>query len=210
MVTRIYVLVACLSVTASYLQRASRPEPTPPRASFTNFPVRVGAWSGSRAPELDQAVLDTLGVTEFVNRFYSRGDDLVHLYVGYYASQREGSTIHSPLNCLPGAGWIPTSTGRWRVPGTSDDVNRVVIQKGLDQQLVLYWYQSHGRVVASEYSSKMFLVFDAMRINRTDAALVRIIAPFRDADADPARSAEAAAAAFAQAVRPVLDPFLPR
>ena len=210
MVTRLYVLVACIAATAAYLQRTSRPEPTPPRASFTSFPIRVGEWTGTRAPEIDQTVLDALGVTEFVNRFYTHGDDLVHLYIGYYASQREGSTIHSPMNCLPGAGWIPTSTSEWRVPGTSADVNRVVIQKGLDQQLVLYWYQSHGRIVASEYRSKMFLVLDSIQLNRTDAALVRVIAPFREGAADPARSAEAAAAAFAQAVRPVLDPFLPR
>ena len=57
-----------------------------------------------------------------------------------------------------------------------------MIQKGLDRQLVLYWYQSHGRVVASEYWGKFYLVRDAVRMNRTDAALVRVIVPMAPND----------------------------
>ena len=112
----------------------------------------------------------------------------VGLYVGYHDSQRQGDTIHSPLNCLPGAGWQPLEQGRITVSvrdhGTARpapiEVNRVVIGKGLDRQLVLYWYQSHRRVVASEYWGKVYTVLDAMRYNRTDAAMVRVITPVRD------------------------------
>jgi EpsI family protein len=101
----------------------------------------------------------------------------VWLYVGYYGSQRTGSTYHSPKNCLPGAGWTFKSsepvTGV--IPGARRaTVNKVVIEKGFDRQLILYWYQDRGRVVASEYDAKAYLIWDALTKNRTDGALVRI------------------------------------
>jgi EpsI family protein len=85
-----------------------------------------------------------------------------------------------------------------------------VIQKGLDRQLVLYWYQSHGRVVASEYWSKFYLVTDAVRLNRTDGAIVRVIAPIAGDAADAEMQAERTARRFAQALFPHLEAFLPR
>ncbi len=103
-----------------------------------------------------------LGVDEYVNRIVSAApaNPTSSLYVGFYESQRQGDTIHSPLNCLPGAGWSRCRRRRRsrlrpsiRIASAERpiEVNRFVIQKGLDRQLVLYWYQSHGRVVASEY-----------------------------------------------------------
>jgi EpsI family protein len=215
MIARLYTLSACFAVTALALLHWTRGEATPARLSFTTFPAQISDWSGSRAPEFDAEVIGVLGVTEYVNRYYSRGDQIVHLYIGYYGSQREGSSIHSPMNCLPGAGWVPVSTARVAVPISSDpgsgtaDVNRVIIQKGLEKDLVLYWYQSHGRIIPSEYWSKWFLVVDSMRLHRTDAALVRVIAPYRDRDPAPERVAEATAGDFVRTMIPLLNRFLP-
>ena len=94
----------------------------------------------------------------------------VGLYAGYYRSQRQGDTIHSPQNCLPGAGWRPVSSATINLtsPGGSVPVNQYVIQKGLDQQVVLYWYQGRGRVVANEYANKALLMWDAATLQRTN------------------------------------------
>ena len=103
----------------------------------------------------------------------------VGIYIGYYASQRQGDTIHSPQNCLPGAGWHPVETGvgNLQADGRTVTVNEFVIQKGLDRQVVFYWYQGRGRVVANEYANKAFLMLDAARLHRTNGGLVRLIAP---------------------------------
>jgi EpsI family protein len=93
--------------------------------------------------------------------------------------------MHSPMNCLPAAGWQPLETGQATVAvpgGASIHANRYVIQKGLDQRLVYYWFQSHGRTVSSEYASKIFLVLDSLRLHRSDAALVRVITPIAGGD----------------------------
>lgn len=211
MTTRLLVVALCLAGASMVLARSSRSEAAPIRQSFASFPVQVAAWRGQRAPDFDAAIVRELGVDDYVNMiFEDPAGRPLSLYVGYYASQRHGDAIHSPANCLPGAGWQPVEAGRLTIDvGRPIEVNRWVIAKGDQRQLVLYWYQSHGRVVASEYASKVHLVFDAIRLNRTDAALVRVIQPIGHAAGDSPLTAEASAVAFARSLFPILDRFIP-
>jgi EpsI family protein len=147
-------------------------------------------------------------VDDYVNREYVNAAGIpVGLYVGYYASQRQGDTIHSPQNCLPGAGWQPVETGvaDLRLGERSARVNRFLIQKGLDRQVVLYWYQGRGRVVANEYTNKALLMLEAARIHRSNGGLVRLIAPVTTT----ADAAQTTVSAFATAFFPHLDRHLP-
>jgi EpsI family protein len=134
--------------------------------------------------------------------------------MGYYGSQRQGDTIHSPQNCLPGAGWEPVSEGRLTLPnvdgaGREVTINRYVIQKGLDQTVVLYWYHGRGRVVANEYLSRALLIRDALVTNRTNGSLVRVIVPVLRKDAGNLAPAESLAEEFVRAIFPSLDSYLP-
>jgi EpsI family protein len=153
-----------------------------------------------------------LGDGEFVQRSYQTGaQSWFDLFVAYFPTQRTGSTIHSPQNCLPGSGWTPVEFNRiplQRPGGGSISVNRYVIAKGLDRRLVLYWYQSHGRAVASEYAAKFYLVADSIRLNRSDGALVRIVTPIKLGETES--SAESRAVAFTQSFLPLLDSYIPR
>ena len=131
----------------------------------------------------------------------------IGIYVGYYASQRQGDTIHSPQNCLPGAGWQPVTSerttldvGRQTIP-----VNRFIIQKGIDRQAVFYWYQGRSRVLASELANKAWLMLDAARLRRTDGGLVRVITPV----ASTPDAAFAALSTFSTALFPYLSSRLP-
>ena len=154
------VVACCLVGAALGLRAVTRTEMTPLREPLASLPLQMGSWSGDDAARLGEEVLAVLGVDEYLARNYSApGRPGVNLYVGYYASQRQGQTMHSPMNCMPGAGWEPTGRSRvtLQVPGPAGrpvqavEVNRMIVQKGLDQLLVLYWYQGHGRIVASEY-----------------------------------------------------------
>jgi EpsI family protein len=210
--TRAITLCLILAATTAFLANARRVEVTVAREDFDSFPTTVGSWQSIASTPLEQSILNVLGVDDYLSRVYRADDALVGLYMGYYASQRQGDTIHSPLNCLPGAGWEPVSQARLlitNVDGRGRDiaVNRYIVQKGLDRQLVLYWYQSHGRVVASEYTSKLYLIHDAVRLNRTDGAMVRVIAPVLTSDGDAA-PAERLAENFVRTIFPHLDPYL--
>ncbi len=212
---KIRTVLLCLVFlgTAALIARASKPEITPIRESLEEFPLRIGEWSGQPTQAIEGRVMDVLGVDDYVNRTYFSQDMFpAHLYVGYYESQRSGDTMHSPLNCLPGAGWNPVKRDHITVPIEGKgpiEINRIVIAKGLDKQVVLYWYQSHGRVVASEYWGKIYTVLDAARTNRTDAALVRVICPVAGTNVESEVFAERQAVEFVKAMFPLLDRYLP-
>ena len=212
-VTRALILCAMLAATTVFLANARRTEIAVTRQAFAGFPMELESWRGQVNPPMDDDILKVLGVDDYLSRVYYRKDGAaVGLYMGYYASQRQGDTIHSPLNCLPGAGWEPVVEGRLTIPDVAGRdllVNRYIVQKGLDRQLVLYWYQSHGRVIASEYWSKLFLIHDAIRLNRTDGSMVRVIAPIHHGATDNGASAEKLAVDFVRVLFPSLPAYLP-
>lgn len=206
---RFWMVLAMLALAAVGFHGLRHGEDIPSRAALSSLRMQHGSWQAFDVP-LDKAIVKAAGVDEYVSRSYIQSDrPPVSLYVGYYRSQRTGDTIHSPKNCLPGAGWQPVSskTITLRDPrGRDVSVNLYLIQNDTDRQIVLYWYQSHGRVVASEYAAKIYLVLDAIRLNRTDGALVRITTPVQQ---DPDES-QKRAVAFAEELMPALNDVLPR
>ena len=213
---RAIVLCLMLAATTIFLANARRTEVAVTRTAFDTFPMTIGPWKSIVDPPLDEDVLRVLGVDDYLSRvYYQPNGAALGLYMGFYGSQRQGDTIHSPLNCLPGAGWEPVAGGRLQIAnadgrGRDITVNRFVVQKGLERQLVLYWYQSRGRVVASEYTSKLYLIHDAIRLNRTDGSMVRVIAPIKIGAADNGASAERLAEDFVRVIFPLLHAYLPQ
>lgn len=169
-------------------------------------PLKVGQWRGTDVP-LETRVVKALGTDDYLNRLYTGPDGSeVGLYVGYFGMQRTDESIHSPRNCLPGTGWQPIGSSyiSLQLPdGRQIRINQYLVQKGFDRQVVLYWYQSHGRVVASEYRAKLDMVLDAITRHRTDSALVRVNTPLTGAGKDRA-------AAFVSDIWPELDQQLPK
>jgi EpsI family protein len=208
MIARAAIVVVLLLSAGVYCARTTSAEAVVAREPLASMPLDLGDWHGREAAPLADDVLGQLGVDDYVNRQYARaGAPPVGIYVGYYASQRQGDTIHSPENCLPGAGWIPVETSRAEVRsgGRTLTVNQFVIQKGIDRQAVLYWYQGRGRVTASEYKNKAFLMLDAARLHRTNGGLVRLITPV----VSTTDAAKSELGAFASVLLPHLDGHLP-
>ena len=205
---RFWAMVLALAVATVGLHALSHGEPVLLSSPLSHFPLQFGPWHGREVP-LDPDILKVAAVDDHLNRVYQTADGgAVGLYVGYYKSQQTGDAIHSPKNCLPGSGWQPVTAGRVDITlpnGTQAPVNLYVIEKGLDRQLVLYWYQSHGRIIASEYSAKFYMVRDAIRMNRTDSALVRIVTPFKQ----DRQQAQARATAFAEQMLAPLNGLIP-
>lgn len=191
------------------LHSVSHGEPVVPHKSLRDLPYAIGMWSGQEQP-LSEQVVQAVSVSDYTNRVYfGAGNGPVQLYVGYYGSQRTGDTMHSPKNCLPGAGWDPVRSGLATISiagGRRIIVNEYVIQQDQNKQLVFYWYQGRGRVYASEYAGKFWMVIDAISRNRTDGALVRLITPINGDEA----GARARLVDFTQRLFPQLDEVIPR
>jgi exosortase D (VPLPA-CTERM-specific) len=153
----------------------------PQRKAFLNFPLQLGGWQGQR-DFIDQQYLDTLKLSDYivVNYLASDAKSSVNFYTAYYESQRKGASVHSPRSCIPGDGWQITSFGQREFPnleiqGAPLHINRAVIEKGEYKQLVYYWFQQRGRSMTNEYLVKWYLFYDAITMQRTDGALVRLV-----------------------------------
>jgi len=211
---RFGIAAALMLATALVLQAHSRSEYFPPRASLSSLPLQIDGWTGTDDP-LDQETLDILGPGEFLMRDYENASPLqppINLYIAYFPTQKAGDTIHSPNHCLPGQGWVPTSrevVQITRPDGSSFPANRYVgSQSGERPELVLYWFQAHGRAVAREYWAKYYLVSDSIRMNRSDGALVRLRTPMLDGESPDA--AQARMMKLGSQFLPLLDSYIPR
>jgi EpsI family protein len=204
MIIRAGIIIVLLAAAVVTERAVSGAEAAVAREPLESLPLVLGEWQGRPAAPLPRDVVTLLGVDEHVYRTYAGPAGVVGLYAGYYHSQRRGDTIHSPRNCLPGAGWQPVASGTREIPFADGQVrvNQYVIQKGTQQQVVLYWYQGRGRIVANEYTNKALLMLDAARVRRTDGGLVRIITPVTSSlDESHARAARFASALLPELMR---------
>ncbi len=176
-------------------------EPVQLRSSLEEFPQVLDNWTGKRQLDFDPRVMSILQPDAYMNRIYHSRGVMAGVYIGYYGSQGQGRSIHSPLNCLPGSGWQPIRTDRVALP-TRGTAHRVIVQRGEDRQIVLYWYQTQTRVEGDEYRSKLHLVMDAFTSRRNDAALVRIVVPINPRLEKGEMASEVAAFQLAELVAP--------
>lgn len=209
---RLGCVISLLLVSTADLRWISHKRFMPPPADFSAFPMHVAGWSGTVLPDIAPSEKRALAADDYLLRGYRQdttGSSIV-LFVAYYRSQRNGDAIHSPKNCLPGAGWAPVSSRVIRVEnplaaGSSFMANHYVIEKDGVQQDVLYWYQTYGAMFASEYQGKVYLAWNAITKGRTDGALIRITA-LRGAQHEQTFEGMVA---FAGELAPLLSHFLP-
>lgn len=205
--------VSCLALVAltgvAGFLVSTRQEILPVRKSFATFPTNIAGWHG-RHSSIDPGTVHFLALTDYVltNYINSNGRD-VNFYVAYYASQRSGLSPHSPSVCLPGNGWQIAQFDRtnYRGNGLSFPINRVVMQRGSQKQLVYYWFEQRGMRIANEWWSKLYLLSDAIFKNRTDGALIRLITPIYPNE--PENQADSRLHDFTQLVVPKLTGYLP-
>jgi EpsI family protein len=209
---RFLIAAVLLGCTALLMHARNSGEIVPAHPALNSFPRTMPGWSSTDI-SIPAEVLDVLGPGDFLLRNYrdESTNSNVDLFVAYFPSQRSGDTIHSPKNCIPGAGWTPIWSDRISIalPGQiAFPANRYVIAKGEDRRLVLYWYWAHDRAVASEYWAKFYLVADSVRMRRSDGSLIRLTTAF--APGESMDSAQHRLLALAEGVVPLINNYVPR
>lgn len=205
-----YLLLLCATALAG-TAIAGRQELIPERTPFVQFPSKLGAWQG-RSSSLEPQVEHFLGLTDYLLSDYARADARgVNLYVAYYASQRKGVSPHSPQVCIPGDGWHIVDFQRTSYAdqqrGVTVPLNRVVIERNGQKQIVYYWFEQRGKRVANEYLSKWNLIADAVYLNRTDGALIRLTTPLYPGEAE--QEGDQRLQGLVQEMLPQMTKFLP-
>lgn len=189
-----------------------RQETPPDRERFVSFPHTLAGWE-SQTIAMDPRIENFLGVDDYIQADFSQpGEVPVNLYVAYYASQRKGVSPHSPRVCIPGGGWLISSLDRVELPVqaaglTSLPVNRVLIVRNNQRQLVYYWFDQRGRKISNEYLMKWHLLNDSIRMNRTDGALVRLVTPVLAGET--IEEAESRIKGFLNLLLPQLSNYIP-
>ncbi len=205
-------VLVCLQGVA-YYAIAARPERTPSIAPLATFPSEVPGWRMVRDYPIEPEVLDILKADDTLNRLYASDSRTAtaFFFMAYFKTQRYGAAPHSPKNCLPGSGWEPVETPGTisiAIAGRQEPIvaSRYVVERGDQRSVVIYWYQSHQRAIAGEFSAKFWLVADAIRYGRSDTALVKVVVPAIRGDFD---SATQNAVDFIKAAYPRIAAQLP-
>ena len=208
----VVALTVLLLVQGSlYYAVALRDEAIPTVTPLAAFPIESGPWRMYQDMPIEKEVQDVLRADDTLNRVYvGPGGAAAYLFIAFFKTQRSGQTPHSPKNCLPGAGWEPMESSPLQiaVPGRGEPLvsNRFVVARGDEKSVVLYWYQSHGRIISDEFAAKFWLIADSIRYHRSDSALVKIVVPVHGSDVDGATKT---AVEFVQAVYPAVSKQLP-
>ncbi len=205
----IRVLTIVLAAQAVLFYSASHGESTPLAMPLSAFPANFGNWSMIHEGVVEKETLDVLRADDTLTREYASPEGGVNLFIAYFKTQRTGQSPHSPKNCLPGSGWQPSANDRvdLKTGGDTIRINRYVVAKGEEESVVLYWYQSQGRVIADEFAAKFYLIKDSIQKHRSDTSLVRVVSPVMNQQRD---RAEKVAEDFAKAAYPVIRGYLPR
>lgn len=206
------VLSVLLLLQASVFYALPKEEEVPLSRPLSEIPTELAGWTMVREQAIESEVLGVLKADDTLSRVYASptGDQTASLLAVFFKSQRAGVSPHSPKVCLPGAGWVPVNSGELSIPiegrGTIP-VNRYEIVKGDQSMLVLYWYQNSQRVMASEYSAKVYSLWDGITQRRSDTSMVRLIVPI---DSRGAAAAQETAIKFVQGSFGTLSEYLPR
>jgi len=207
------ILTVILAVQAAFFYSASHGDATPLSAPLMAFPTNLGAFSLYQEGVVEPEVLEVLKADDTLSRTYRSSDGLANLFMAYFKTQRTGQSPHSPKNCLPGSGFQPVENGTADIQAGGDTIhiNRYLVSRGENESLVMYWYQSQGRVIADEFAAKFWLIADSIRKHRSDTALVRVVVPvMRTEDGRGRETAQKTAVAFVQAAYPQIKAYFPQ
>jgi EpsI family protein len=205
-------LTAALLAEGILYYSAFAREYTPDNKPLALFDADLGDWHLVQEGYIDKETAEMLRADDTLTRTYAKAGNgaTAGFYVAYFKTQRTGQSPHSPKNCLPGSGWEPLKEGVIDVPVSvaphSLRVNRYLVARGENASVVFYWYQTRKRVIASEYSAKIWLVVDSVRYRRSDTALVRVVVPVLNGND---AQATAIGMDFVQTMFPRLQAYLP-
>ena len=211
---RIIVVILFFSFTFCLLQVSQSVKETPIKRSLSEFPTRVGDWTRVNTRSLSNSAINLLRPDDYIDYTYSSVDSSVlNLFVSYYGSLENNGGYHSPRNCIPANGWDISFAKTLALNANYSEskpkpvrINMLYAKKGIDTKVILYWYQSRGRIISSEYSEKIYLVWDSLFQRRRDGSLVMITAHVKDGKINELVSS---VKAFASQSMMILEEFIP-
>lgn len=201
---KIIILIVCFALTSVLVYRTSPSKVVNKQVPLSQALSDIKGWTSTKPVALDQEIVDALELDDYVNQSYSKGDERVSLYIGYYLSTRKVGAAHSPLVCFPGQGWMISNKDRTALTIKGNEINllSMIVTRGQKKELVVYWFQSYDQTSPGTFFQKVYSLWARLRYSREDNAFVRVSVPV---DRQGAKKAFSTAVAFIDAFYP---PFL--
>lgn len=179
---RLIIVLVLFAVTFLFVQSTNSVQEVAIKKPLNTFPDKIGEYELIHSTKLIDSVVSVLQVDDYINYNYRTPNGLkINFYVSYFSAVGIKGGYHSPRNCIPGGGWgiaaiEPFGLDINRSKPGKVNINAMTIQRGEEEQIVLYWYQNRGRIITSEYWEKIYLVWDALTKRRRDGSFIRVMA----------------------------------
>ncbi len=198
---KIIILIVCFALTSVLVYRTSPSKVVNKQVPLSQALSDIKGWTSTKPVALDQEIVDALELDDYVNQSYSKGDERVSLYIGYYLSTRKVGAAHSPLVCFPGQGWIISSKDRTALTIKGNEIHllSMIVTRGQEKELVAYWFQSYDQTSPGTFFQKVYSLWARLRYSREDNAFVRVSVPV---DRHGAKKALSTAVGFIDAFYP--------
>lgn len=169
-------------------------------------PATIAGFHLVEQQDLDDLSKQMLTPDAYIVRNYADASGYPVSVLVIYGHQK--NTFHSPGYCLPGGGWAIQKKEVERVPVVAPDgrqyeaeMNRFLLQKNEQKQVVLYCFIEGGRVTPSIFRHNWYLLQDRLLHRPAMGALLRIIVPAADNEEQAAEIARS----FARELVPIVQ-----
>ena len=173
---KIIILALCFVLTSVFVYWKAPSMAVEKNILLKQALADIQGWENNGFLPFDQKIIEELELDDYANQSYTKGQDIVSLYIGYYLTTKKVGAAHSPLVCFPGQGWIISDTEKKVVKAGKNNINCIsmVITKGKKKELILYWFQAYDKTTPGTLLQKIYTLWAKFRYNREDNAFVRV------------------------------------
>lgn len=175
------IALMSMSLAASAWVRAPKPG-NEEEVELSRLAPALEGWQ-KEEPELSARAVEQLKADQILLRnYFDAQGRRVEFFIGYYRDQQFGAQVHSPLHCLPGAGWTILRNEKLPLPfeKISGVASKLDISKKGGQQYVVYWFVSEGEIVKNEMDLKRRLLRNALLRRGTSVYFYRVCVAYQE------------------------------
>lgn len=176
---KIIILIICLALTSILIYLRPSSKAVQNKVTLNQVLSELEGWRSSGLIELDPRIVNSLELDDYINQSYSNAKDAISLYIGYYLTTKKVGAAHDPLVCFPGQGWVVSDRQKRKIilntnPGDSISYSSMIVQRGMQKEVLIYWFQSYDKTNPTTFSQKITSLWQNILHQREDNAFVRI------------------------------------
>jgi EpsI family protein len=180
---KLAVLAIIFLITTIFVHGNSEPAHVLNKPSLQNYFQNIEGYNEVKKNVLNDNAVQMLKLDDYAFLDYEGPTGKVNLYIGYYYTANKAYASHSPLVCYPSQGWqIENRPVRRSMTLGPHKINyeEITTSYGGQRELVMFWYQTHGRTSTQVYRNKVDMALNRLTQNDEQHAFVRVSVPMAE------------------------------